>query len=210
MQLAAWKGPTSVRRTSRLLLRSVVATKSLTYPSSFCSKPGSCRTVLEQPQSHPLSALVPILFPKALFCSQIQQIMEDAGLEADIDRVANVRGRVRGRRSDAPVLLSGSHYDTVKDGGRFDGMLGIIVPIAAVKALLVQVYSVSLQAMKSQGHTQIQITCPTAFFPSVSAYMVLKAQAAAASPLQLQPAEPDFSAICRLRLRLGRWMRSRF
>ena len=87
---------------------------------------------------------MPDLFPQSLVCMQIQQIMEEAGLEADIDRVANVRGRVKGRRPDAPVLLSGSHYDTVKDGGRFDGMLGIIVPIAAVKALLVQVCSFKL------------------------------------------------------------------
>lgn len=60
-------------------------------------------------------------------------------MDAYIDKVANVRGRVRGRDIDAPVLLAGSHYDTVKDAGRFDGMLGILVPIAAVKALLIQV-----------------------------------------------------------------------
>lgn len=67
--------------------------------------------------------------------------MAAAGLDANIDAVHNVRGKVAGRRADEPILLSGSHYDTVKDAGRFDGMLGIIVPIAAMKALLIQVHS---------------------------------------------------------------------
>ena len=57
--------------------------------------------------------------------------MVDAGLTTHIDAVANVRGKVAGRTPDAPILLSGSHYDTVKDAGRFDGILGVIVPIAS-------------------------------------------------------------------------------
>ncbi len=39
----------------------------------------------------------------------------------------------------APHILVGSHYDTVHDGGKYDGALGIIAGIAAVKALLVEV-----------------------------------------------------------------------
>lgn len=65
--------------------------------------------------------------------------MAEAGLHSRIDAVANVRGKVTGRNLSEPVLLSGSHYDTVKDAGRFDGMLGIVVPIAALKAVLVEV-----------------------------------------------------------------------
>ena len=70
---------------------------------------------------------------------QLQELMVDAGLEARLDEVANVRGRLNGSKPRKPALLTGSHYDTVKDGGRYDGMLGIIVPIAAVKTLLIQV-----------------------------------------------------------------------
>jgi acetylornithine deacetylase/succinyl-diaminopimelate desuccinylase-like protein len=66
--------------------------------------------------------------------------MEEAGMDAYIDKVANVRGRVRGLNPEAPILLSGSHYDTVKDAGKYDGMLGILVPIAAIKAMLIQVH----------------------------------------------------------------------
>jgi hypothetical protein len=40
---------------------------------------------------------------------------------------------------DAPVLMIGSHYDTVHDGGKYDGALGIIVGISAVKAVLLEV-----------------------------------------------------------------------
>ena len=55
------------------------------------------------------------------------------------DAVANVHGRIDGQIPDNPVLLIGSHYDTVKDAGRYDGALGILVGIAATKALIVQV-----------------------------------------------------------------------
>ena len=70
---------------------------------------------------------------------QIQAWMEEAGMRTWIDSVANVHGRIDGRNASAPVLLVGSHYDTVIDAGKYDGALGIIVGIAAVKALLWQV-----------------------------------------------------------------------
>lgn len=55
------------------------------------------------------------------------------------DQVANVHGRVDAKSQSAPALLLGSHYDTVKDAGRFDGAMGILVAIAAVKASILQV-----------------------------------------------------------------------
>ena len=55
------------------------------------------------------------------------------------DAVANVHGRIKGQNATAPALIIGSHYDTVKDAGKFDGALGILVGIAAVKALVIQV-----------------------------------------------------------------------
>ena len=64
------------------------------------------------------------------------------------DAVANVHGRVGGHNTERPVLLIGSHYDTVKDAGKYDGALGILVGTAAVKALVVQVsvHALSLQS----------------------------------------------------------------
>ena len=67
--------------------------------------------------------------------------MKEAGMRTWVDNIANVHGRVDGRNSKAPVLVLGSHYDTVVDGGKYDGALGIITPIASVKALLLQVAS---------------------------------------------------------------------
>ncbi|KAL6756411.1 hypothetical protein V8C86DRAFT_1810565 [Haematococcus lacustris] len=69
---------------------------------------------------------------------QLRQWMVDAGMEAWIDLVGNVHGRLNGSDPEAPSLLLGSHYDTVLDGGNFDGALGIIVGIAATKALAIQ------------------------------------------------------------------------
>jgi N-carbamoyl-L-amino-acid hydrolase len=44
-------------------------------------------------------------------------------------------GRYLGTQSDSPALLTGSHFDTVRNGGKYDGRLGIYVPLACVKTL---------------------------------------------------------------------------
>ena len=67
---------------------------------------------------------------------QIAQVMRDAGIDSvGIDAVGNVVGRYEGESPDARALLTGSHYDTVRNGGKYDGRLGIFVPIACVREL---------------------------------------------------------------------------
>ncbi len=67
---------------------------------------------------------------------RIVQDMREAGCDsAEIDAVGNVVGRYEGSRPDAPALLTGSHYDTVRNGGKYDGRLGIYVPLACVREL---------------------------------------------------------------------------
>jgi len=61
--------------------------------------------------------------------------MEDAGMIVRRDAAANLVGRYEGRTPDAPALLIGSHLDSVRDGGRYDGPLGIMLGIEAVDAL---------------------------------------------------------------------------
>ena len=61
--------------------------------------------------------------------------MEEAGMETEVDAAANVVGRYPGQRPDAPALLLGSHIDTVRDAGHYDGNLGVIAAIEAVAAL---------------------------------------------------------------------------
>ncbi len=61
--------------------------------------------------------------------------MLQAGMEAGIDAIGNVVGRLRSARAGAGTLLTGSHYDTVVDGGRYDGRLGILLPIVVAATL---------------------------------------------------------------------------
>ena len=55
--------------------------------------------------------------------------------EVEIDAVGNVVGVYHGSDRTAPRLLTGSHYDTVRNGGKYDGRLGIFVPMAVVAEL---------------------------------------------------------------------------
>ena len=50
-----------------------------------------------------------------------------------IDAVGNVVGVYQAQQADAKTLLTGSHYDTVRNGGKYDGRLGIFVPMACVR-----------------------------------------------------------------------------
>src|SRR3954469_1167329 len=61
--------------------------------------------------------------------------MREAGMQAGLDAIGNVRGRYEGARPGLPCLMLGSHLDTVRDAGRYDGMLGVISAIECVDAL---------------------------------------------------------------------------
>lgn len=67
--------------------------------------------------------------------AQLAEWMREAGMDVSIDAVGNVAGRYQSDRPDAKVLMTGSHYDTVRDGGKYDGRLGIVLPIAIVRHL---------------------------------------------------------------------------
>jgi beta-ureidopropionase / N-carbamoyl-L-amino-acid hydrolase len=78
--------------------------------------------------------------------ARIAAHMKDSGFdEVGIDAVGNVVGRYwasphpsslpTGEGAKAKTLLTGSHYDTVRNGGKYDGRLGIFTPIACVREL---------------------------------------------------------------------------
>ena len=73
-------------------------------------------------------------------CAQrLSHWMKDCGFdEIEVDAVGNVVGRYHGSTADAKYLLTGSHYDTVRNGGKYDGRLGIVVPMACVRTLHLQ------------------------------------------------------------------------
>jgi allantoate deiminase/N-carbamoyl-L-amino-acid hydrolase len=67
--------------------------------------------------------------------AQLSEWMRDAGMNVHIDAVGNVVGRYAAAQADAKTLITGSHYDTVRSGGKYDGRLGILLPIALVRHL---------------------------------------------------------------------------
>jgi len=68
--------------------------------------------------------------------AQLVRWMRECGFDSvKVDAVGNVVGIYRAAAPDAKTLLTGSHYDTVRNGGRYDGRLGIFVPMIAVREL---------------------------------------------------------------------------
>ena len=61
--------------------------------------------------------------------------MRDAGMAASVDAIGNVVGRYEGAQPGLPALLLGSHLDTVRDAGKYDGILGVLTAIQCVAAL---------------------------------------------------------------------------
>lgn len=66
---------------------------------------------------------------------QLAVWMREAGMQVTIDAVGNVVGRYLSDRPDAKTFITGSHYDTVCNGGKYDGREGILLPIAVVSFL---------------------------------------------------------------------------
>ena len=71
-------------------------------------------------------------------------LMRDAGMEAGYDALGNIVGRyaaatkdgnLAGRTGDVPVVMTGSHQDSVRNAGKYDGLYGILSAIACVKDL---------------------------------------------------------------------------
>jgi allantoate deiminase len=61
--------------------------------------------------------------------------MREAGMQAKLDAIGNAAGRYEGERPGLPCLMLGSHLDTVRDAGKYDGMLGVISAIECISFL---------------------------------------------------------------------------
>lgn len=61
--------------------------------------------------------------------------MTQAGMITWQDEAGNLCGRLESKRPDAPRYLIGSHLDTVPNGGKYDGMLGVLAPISLIQAM---------------------------------------------------------------------------
>jgi allantoate deiminase len=88
-----------------------------------CSEqPGGLTRVYLSPEQRAVNALV-------------LDWMSEAGMVARLDAVGNVVGRYEGERAGLPCLMLGSHLDTVRDAGKYDGMLGVVSAIECVESL---------------------------------------------------------------------------
>ena len=65
----------------------------------------------------------------------VLQWMREAGMQARLDAVGNAIGRYEGKMPGARCLMLGSHLDTVRDAGKYDGMLGVVAAIECVASL---------------------------------------------------------------------------
>lgn len=66
---------------------------------------------------------------------QVAMWMTQAGMRVWQDSVGNICGRYEGEQEGAPAILLGSHLDTVRNAGRYDGMLGVLTAIEVVQVL---------------------------------------------------------------------------
>jgi allantoate deiminase len=65
----------------------------------------------------------------------VASFMNEAGLSVREDEVGNLIGRKEGLNPDAPVVLTGSHVDSVFNGGNFDGPLGVLAAVEALQVM---------------------------------------------------------------------------
>ena len=62
-------------------------------------------------------------------------LMREAGMDAGFDALGNIVGRYAAADADAPIVMTGSHQDSVRNAGKYDGLFGILTAIACVKDL---------------------------------------------------------------------------
>ena len=87
--------------------------------------------------SEPTIGVTRLSFTKEFQLAQkmVEKWMLEAGMTVRRDSLNNLIGRYEGKNSHSPVLLIGSHLDTVIEGGKYDGMLGIVAGIEVVTIL---------------------------------------------------------------------------
>ena len=90
--------------------------------AACCSEPGPGVTRLPFTDEH--RAVLELL----------TEWMSEAGLRVDMDAAGTLIGRTDSYPS-GPVLLTGSHQDSVRQGGAYDGMMGVVLPILALQVL---------------------------------------------------------------------------
>ena len=66
----------------------------------------------------------------------LKELMTESGLDVREDAAGNVIGVLKGEDSQLPCVMMGSHYDSVYNGGDYDGIAGVICAIEVARLLL--------------------------------------------------------------------------
>lgn len=93
----------------------------------------------------------------------LSEQMELAGMSVRLDAAGNVVGRIEGSRSDLPILMIGSHIDSICNGGNFDGMTGVVAGIEVARAI----HEMGIQPLRSIEVVGITGEENSRFFPGV-------------------------------------------
>ena len=86
--------------------------------------------------------------------------MEALGMTVRVDSAGNVRGIYPAESSNAPTLLTGSHIDTVPDAGRYDGILGVALPIALIRSLNGRTLSYAIEVIAFSEEEGVRFKFP--------------------------------------------------
>ncbi|MEB6060998.1 allantoate deiminase [Staphylococcus pseudoxylosus] len=66
---------------------------------------------------------------------ELKHTLEKEGFEASFDSVGNLKGRIKGSKYPKETIMSGSHIDTVVEGGHLDGQFGVLAALVAMQSL---------------------------------------------------------------------------
>lgn len=95
----------------------------------------------------------------------IENYMRESGLTTRVDALGNIIGEYR-REENKKTLMFGSHMDSVKNGGKYDGNLGIILPISCVRKILSEKKEIDVNIVIAGFAYEEGVTYPGACFTS--------------------------------------------
>lgn len=104
---------------------------------------------LSQIGSDPTGGMTRLLYSDSWLEAQkfVEGTMQEIGLETSYDEIGNLFGRVAGTKYPEETILSGSHIDTVVNGGTLDGQFGVMAAYLAVQQLL-ETYGKPLRSLE--------------------------------------------------------------
>ena len=65
----------------------------------------------------------------------LKETLEKDGFETEFDSIGNLKGRIEGSKYPEETIMSGSHIDTVVEGGHLDGQFGVLAAVVAMQSL---------------------------------------------------------------------------